>query len=80
MKLQDIIEHNIVAKDRLAPRVLKTLPTMKRTDPPFTKGAFKALRDVTGGKQIKNPAGGKVVQKSNTMKKKEISSKKKRKV
>ena len=61
MKLADILEHDIVKKDRLKPKVLKKLPKMKRTDLPFTKGAFKALRDVTGGKRIKNPAGGKVL-------------------
>ena len=76
MKLKDIIEHDIVAADRLLSRVLKKLPTMKRVDPPFTKGAFKALRDVTGGKQIKNPAGGKVLKKTNTMKKGELGKKK----
>lgn len=78
MKLRDIIEHEIVAAERKVARILKKLPTMKRTDPPFTKGAFKTLLDVTGGKQIENPAGGNVLKKSNTMKKQEISSKKKR--
>lgn len=79
MKLKDIFEHDIVAADRLLGRVLKKLPKMKRVDPPFTKGAFKALMDVTGGKQIENPAGGKVIKKTNTMKKGEFGQKKRKK-
>jgi len=79
MKLKDIIEHDIVAADKAVSRILKKLPTMKRVDPPFTKGSFKALMDVTGGKQIENPAGGKVLKKTNTMKKGELCKKRKKK-
>ncbi len=79
MKLKDILEHSIVSPDRLKGKVLKTLPRMDKVDPPFTKGAFKALMDVTGGKQIENPAGGKVLKKANTMKKGELGKKKRKK-
>lgn len=78
LKLRDIIEHDIVPADRTNSKVLLKLPKMKRVDPPFTKGAFKALLDVTGGKQIENPAGGKVLKKTNTMKKGELCKKKKK--
>lgn len=76
MKLQDILEHDIVPKDHLKSKVLWHIPKMKRTEPPFTKNAFYKLIDVTGGKQIKDPAGGKVIQKSNTMKKTTMKKKK----
>lgn len=68
MKLVDILEHEIVPKDRLKSRIFWKIPKMLRTEPPFTKRAFYKLRDVTGGKQIKDPVGGKVLKKSNTMK------------
>ena len=74
MKLKDILEHEIVSKDRLKSKVLWKIPKIKRTYPPFSKGAFKALIDVTGGEQIKDPAGGKVLKKSNSMKKGKIKS------
>ena len=79
MKLIDIIEHDIVPADKTKSRILWKLPKMKRVDPPFTKGAFKALMDITGGKQIENPAGGKVLKKTNTMKKGELCKKKAKK-
>lgn len=74
MKLTDILEHDIVSKDRLKSKILWKLPKMKRTYPPFTKNAFKdgvfSLIDVERVKQIEDPAGGKVLKKSNSMKKK----------
>ncbi len=79
MKLKDIIEHDIVPVDKTKSKVLLKLPKMKRVDPPFTKGAFKALMDITGGKQIEDPAGGKVLKKTNTMKKGELCKKKRKK-
>lgn len=62
MKLQDIIEHDIVPKSRQKSRVLKRDLKMSKKYLPFTK-AFSKLIDVTGGELIKDPAGGKVVSK-----------------
>lgn len=74
MKVKDILEHNVVPKSKQKSKVFWTLPKMKRTEPPFSKGAFSKLIDVTGGEQIKDPAGGKVIQTSNSMKKKTLKS------
>lgn len=69
MKLTDIYKHNIVPEDRKKSKVLWKLPKMKRKYLPFTQSAFRKLIDVTGGPAIKDPAGGKVVKQTNTMKK-----------
>ena len=74
MKLSDILEHEIVSKAKQKPKIYWMLPKMKRVYPPFSKGAFKEIINPTGGEQLKNPAGGKVIQLSNTMDKKEIRS------
>jgi len=68
-EIYSLVEHDIVPEKRKKKKVLKTRPKMKKTYPPFSKGAFAKLIDVTGGPQIKDPAGGKVIKKSNTMKK-----------
>lgn len=72
--LRSLIEHDIVSKDKQGPKVLKKLPKMKRTEPPFSKG-FDELIKVKRAKQIKNPAGGKVLKKDNTMEKGELGKK-----
>lgn len=74
MKLKEIIEHEIVSKDKQSPKILKTLPKMKRTELPFSKG-FKSLTKIKRAKQIKKPAGGKVLKKDNTMEKGELGKK-----
>lgn len=74
MKLSDIFEHNIVPISKQKPKVFWKLPKMNRVYPPFSKGAFKKLINPTGGEQLKNPAGGKVLQDTNAMSKKEIRS------
>ncbi len=79
MKLHDILEHDIVPSNRLDPKVFWTIPKMDQVDPPFTKGAFRPLLDVTGGDGVKDPVGGKVLRKDNTMKKGELCKKKKSK-
>jgi hypothetical protein len=73
MKLKDILEHEIGGDP--TPKILKRLPTMKRVQPPFTKG-FKKLLKVKRAKQIKDPVGGKVLKKDNTMKKGELGKRK----
>lgn len=74
MKLSDILEHDIVSKSKQKPKIFWKIPRMKRIYPPFSKGAFKTLINPTGGEQLKNPVGGKVVQDTNTMDQKEIRS------
>ena len=61
MKLVEIIEHNIVPKEKQKSKVVKRNLKMKRKKLPFTKGAFKELINPTGGKRIRNPVGGKVL-------------------
>lgn len=75
MKVQEIIENAIVPKEKLKSKVFWKIPKMKRTVPPFSKGAFAKLIDVTGGEQIEDPVGGEVVSKSNSMKKSTIGKK-----
>lgn len=70
---QYLKEHDITSKESQKSKVLKKLPKMKKVQPPFTKG-FEKLLKVKRAKQIKKPAGGKVVQVSNTMDKKTITS------
>ena len=75
MKLSDILEHELGDP---TPKVFWHIAKMDQTELPFTKG-FNELRDVKRAEQIKDPAAGKVLKKSNTMKKGELCNKKKRK-
>ena len=78
MKFLRLLYENYIADS--GPKVFWTIPKMKSTKPPFTKNAFSDLINVTGGKGVKNPVGGKVLRKKNTMKKGELGKKKKTKL
>lgn len=75
MKLFDIMSNHVVPKEKQKSKVYWELPKMKKTYPPFSKGAFSKLIDVTGGDQIEDPAGGKVLKRDNTMKKQTLTGK-----